>query len=240
MSSTIVIPDAPVAAPGSASGALPTALGVIVAVVGVAIALAAIAVLAVFGTDGRLDSGRQTLSTSTSALVTDITHFDQTADLANVLGDPRIGVSAGAPTTHGIFVGIAHAEDVDSYLDGTATSEVTDFDVAPFRLERHDRAGGPAPAPPTDQTFWVQASSDPIHASIDWKVQDGDYRVVVMNADGSPGVHAEGRVTATIPHLPRIAGAVAAFGALVFAGGIALIVTAGRRGRRAGAPAPAR
>jgi hypothetical protein len=38
-------------------------------------------------------------------------------------------------------------------------------------------------------------------ATLDWKITDGSYRVVVMNADAAPSVALDGRFALTIPHL---------------------------------------
>ena len=62
-----------------------------------------------------------------------------------------------------MFVGIGRAADVDRYLDGAATDEVTDFNAAPFSasfgIERERHAGSATPAAPGTQAFWLARSS---------------------------------------------------------------------------------
>jgi hypothetical protein len=70
-------------------------------------------------------------------------------------------------------------------------------------------------------------------AKLSWKVRDGDYRLVLMNADGSRGVHTHGRVGLTVPHLPAVAWTLVGGGLLLLAGGITAIVLGARTPRRA-------
>src|SRR3954451_20480816 len=108
--------------------------------------------------------------------------------------DPRPATSAKP-----VFVGIARTRDVDAYLDQVQHDEVTDVDVNPFTLDKTRRAGEGRPAMPAAQTFWAASSSD--GRPLDWKVRSGEWSVVMMNADGSPGVHVDATVGAQVPFL---------------------------------------
>jgi hypothetical protein len=66
-----------------------------------------------------------------------------------------------------------------------------------------------------------------------WDVDDGDWSVVVMNADGSPGVSAEVSAGAKLPELGAIGWSTMGGGALLLVAGIVLMV-AGARPRRPG------
>jgi hypothetical protein len=59
-------------------------------------------------------------------------------------------------------------------------------------------------------------------------VRDGDYRLVLMNADGSRGVRADGDVGVTLPHVSRVAWLLVGGGALLLLGGVATVVIAAR------------
>jgi hypothetical protein len=50
---------------------------------------------------------------------------------------------------------------------------------------------------PAAQTFWAASSVN--GRPLDWKVRSGRWSVVMMNADGSPGVHVAARVGAQAP-----------------------------------------
>jgi hypothetical protein len=230
MSSTIIIPAAP-AAERTRSGAPAQWIGGAVAILGTAIAIAATAVLLVFGGDSTLSSDSHMLTTSQSALVSETKTIDGSAEFADVMGRPRIRVAAEADGDRGIFVGVARAKDVDAYLAGAGITEVTDLDFSPFRMERRDRPGGSTPPRPATQDFWVARSTGERSAAIDWKVRDGSYRVVIMNADGSADVAAHGTFAVTVPHLAAVLLGIIGAGLILLVGGVAAAV-AGSRVRR--------
>lgn len=198
---------------------------------GALVALAGVVVLALFGSDGRLATGRQQLDTPTAALVTGAARITDAAQVADVLGTTSIQVSANAAGDRGVFVGIGRTADVDRYLSGAAVDEVTDFDVDPFRITRRTQPGTATPAPPADQSFWVTQSNGDDSAGIDWKVRDGSYRLVVMNADGSNQVATQTTVGVTIENLPAIAWGILILGLVITSGGALLLVTILRRRR---------
>jgi hypothetical protein len=101
------------------------------------------------------------------------------------------------------FVGIARTRDVDAYLDQVQYDEVTDVDFDPFTLEKSRRTGEARPALPAAQTFWAASSAD--GRPLDWKVRSGDWSVVMMNADGSPGVSVDATVGAKSPLIRELA-----------------------------------
>jgi hypothetical protein len=142
--------------------------------------------------DGFLTSPRERLVTATSALTaedidlgTDIGPDNPIWDLD--LGTVRISsvsVSGDAP----IFIGIGPEEEVDRYLSGVAHEEIEDIDLDPFRYETTFRRGAREPGPPAEQTFWEASSAGVGEQSIEWEVERGRWALVLMNADGSPGV----------------------------------------------------
>jgi hypothetical protein len=135
--------------------------------------------------------------------------------------------------------GSARADRVDRYLAGVPIDEVTDFEIDPFEMTRRPHAGTTRPAPPGSQTFWVAEATGPDSATLDWKVRDGDYRLVLMNADGSRPVDADGEVKLTLPHVAGIAWALTGGGLLLLLGGITAVVLAARRRTSSTAPATA-
>jgi hypothetical protein len=100
--------------------------------------------------------------------------------------------------------------------------------VLPFRVDRHRLAGSRLPAAPTAQGFWVSRSSG-TDAAVNWKVRDGDYRVVVMNADGSRGVATDTKAGVRIPWLPGVGVGILGGGLLLLGGGIVAIVLGAQR-----------
>jgi hypothetical protein len=206
-------------------------VGTVVALAGLGAGAAGGLLLAVFGGDGTVASGSHSLASSRAALVSSVADINDVTEVADVVGDPRLEVSAEGS---GLFVGIGPAGNVDRYLASVPIDEVTDFEIDPFELIRRPHPGSRRPAPPARQRFWVAQDTGAGAATLSWKVRDGDYRFVLMNADGSRGVDADGEFKLTLPHVARIAWALIVPGLLLVLGGIAAIVFAVRR------PAPHR
>ena len=211
------------------------AVGALLAFCGLAVGASGGAVLAQFGGDGTTSSGSREFSTSRTALVTQAADLNDIGEAADIIGDPRVRLSLHATDPrHGVFVGVGPAASVDRYLSAAAIDEVTDFDVHPFRFERRSRDGFGRPERPADQSFWVAQSSGHDGASLDWKIRSGEYRLVVMNADASPGVRTQGDVSLTIPHASAISWSLMGGGLALLLAGIATIVLS----VRASAPSP--
>src|SRR5918996_445570 len=65
------------------------------------------AVLALGGSDGEFSSGDRDVSTSTSALVSKVASINDTAEVTEVLGHPRVKIAADSMNgDHNVFVGV--------------------------------------------------------------------------------------------------------------------------------------
>jgi hypothetical protein len=151
--------------------------------------------------------------------------------------DVRLRVTSGGGEP--VFVGIGPEADVDAYLAGVAHDEVTDLDGSEAVLSRRD--GSPAADAPTDEGFWVATATGTGTQQLDWEATDGRWAVVVMNADGSPGVGADVDVGLRVDGALPLAVALVGIGAVLTAVAVVLIVVgASGRQRDAGvAPVPA-
>ena len=146
-----------------------------------------------------------------------------------MIGDPRIDLTVrSARRGSGIFVGVGPAADVERYLARAPIEEIGGIDVDPFELTgRKPRSGGRRPSPPAKRDFWVAQGSGREEAMLSWKVEDGDYRLVAMNADGRRGVAVDASVGVEIPHVTTIAWILLGVGLFLLIGGIAAIVIVG-------------
>lgn len=152
------------------------------------------------------------------------------------LGDVRLEVAPrnGKP----VFLGIARTADVSAYLRNVAHTAVTDIDSDPFRADYQRLGGERKPAAPADAGIWAASSHGSGVQSLNWEVQDGDWSVVVMNDDGSPGVYADISAGAKLPFLDELGWTAIGSGTAVFLAAIGLIVLSVRP-PRGGRPAQA-
>jgi hypothetical protein len=165
---------------------------------------------------GYLSTGKEHYAASTYALASE--NLDVNLDGAGWvmdrggLGKVRLAVksSGGKP----VFVGIARTRDVSDYLRRTSYTSVTDVDYSPFRAAYRDHGGDRRPALPAQQTFWAASAHGSGTQTVAWHLEDGDWSVVVMNADGSRGVDTHISAGATVPFLGTL-GWVSLGGALV-------------------------
>jgi hypothetical protein len=209
-----------------------TVVGIVMTVVAVIAGTAAAAVIVAFGSSGTLDSGREEVSTSTAALVTDVATMEDVHGIASVTGRPTLRLSASSTGPAGVFVGIGPADAVADYLSGVAIDRVTDFSVDSFDLSVTREQGAPAATPPHQQDFWVASATSSSIADLTWPVEDGDHRLVVMNADGTPGLISLVEVQLDLPDaFPVSLGVLIGSGVFAVAG-VALVAVAVTRRRR--------
>ena len=206
-------------------------VGSIAALLAFAVLVGGCAIVAVDRTqrddDGFLMSPTEDFSTSTYAIVSesaDVDLDDAERVVKSFLGTVRIR----SESERAVFVGIATEADATAYLDGVEHVVVTDFDEEP----RYSRQTGDAPeSTPGEETFWVASTAGAGEQTLDWEPEDGDWRVIAMNADGTRGVSAELSIGAELEPVIWVGVGLIVAGGLL-AVGAALAITAGiRRGR---------
>jgi hypothetical protein len=177
---------------------------------------------------GYITSSGETYSTATYALESDGYRTGTTAEwwLAHELvGAVRIQSTSNQP----VFVGIAPASAANSYLAQVAHAQAGDFgpESPGFRVHR----GGAPSTLPAAQHFWVAHASGAGEQALIWKVHSGNWRVIVMNANGTRDVASLLSIGASFPHLLAIGLAALAAGLLILllSGGALYLVA--RRGR---------
>ena len=144
-----------------------------------------------------------------------------------LLDEVRIRVTPASPGPP-LFVGIGPSTDVDRYLADVNHTVITEF--WGDKTEAVDD-GGPPQSLPGTQDFWVASASGSGAQTVEWDPADGSWTVVVMNADGRPGIDVGADLGARVPALPWIALGVLVAGAVFLAGGALLIAAAFRRNR---------
>jgi hypothetical protein len=124
-----------------------------------------------------------------------------------------------------LFIGVGPEAAVAKYLGSVAHANVEDIDFDPFRVKYLPIAGGTARTP-TEQRFWAASASGVGTQTVTWKVREGDWSVVLMNADGSRGVVADIDLDAKLSFLLWVATGLLIGGVLVVGVSTASIVLA--------------
>jgi len=183
---------------------------------------------------GYITTGTHDFSTSGSALATEPTHLGSPGVgwlySPSVLGKVRIRVTPASPGS-ALFVGIARSTDVDRYLAGVGHTVISDF----FGNKVQAVGGGRPRSAPATQHFWVASTSGLGARTLKWDPHSGTWTVVVMNADGRPGIDVRADLGARMPAVLWIAIGLLAAGAVLLAGG-GLLIGGAIRGRRADRP----
>ena len=172
--------------------------GALLALIGLGILVGGAALLVLFGTDGQIESGNHPVAATGRALVSEATTIVDSAPI-DAGGGVRLRLSVEPTNGKEIFVGIAPADDVDTFLKDVAIDEIADFGLRPYKLETKPIPGEAVPGNPNDETFWHASASGTVGAAIDWKVESGSFRLVIMNVDSSPGVEGNGKVGVKVP-----------------------------------------
>ena len=144
-----------------------------------------------------------------------------------ILDEVRIRVTPTSAAAGPLFVGIGPSADVDRYLAGVNHTVITEF----FGDKTEAVEGGTRPAPPGAENFWVASTTGSGPHTLTWDPADGSWTVVVMNADGRPGIAVGADLGAKVPALPWIAVGALLAGAIFLAGGVLLVVAAMPRER---------
>jgi hypothetical protein len=170
------------------------------------------------GHDGYLSTGTTSYSTGTYALVSDSYRAGTAADwfaAREILGKVRITVTSSQP----VFLGVAPAAKADSYLAGIRREQGPSFEPDRFGTASHSDfqviAGGAPRAAPTKTAIWAASTTGAGTHTLVWAPKNGEWRVVLMNADASAGINADMSIGAKFPHLLAIGLAVGGIGLLL-------------------------
>jgi hypothetical protein len=207
-------------------------IGIAGTLFGILLSLAGLVLLAFVGVDGTFTTPRTAAETDTHAIVLSASFVDE--DLrSGELGDSTVTLDVEGGDRE-VFLGIADSADVADYLDGVAVAQALEvsYPGAGLTLRRVD--GRREPTPPEDEPFWTRSRVG--DGTLTWDLAEGDWSVVVMNADGSAGLDVAGTVTARIPALGVALVVLLLIGVPLLVAGIALIVSGVRQQPAASRP----
>jgi hypothetical protein len=130
---------------------------------------------------------------------------------------------------------------VERYLNGVPHTTAHDVQAGPFDSFDADytrHAGHGHPASPEHADIWAASNQGAGLQTVDWQIEDGDWSVVVMNADGSLGVDADISAGADVPFLNELGWTALGSGSFALVVGVGLMVLAIRRPNKPSGTAP--
>lgn len=151
---------------------------------------------------GYVDLGTASYATAGRALASDtIRVHGGLGWLKPLIGQIRIRATATGQAG-GVFAGVAPASVASGYLSGVGYTTVTGYNGHGRQVSHH---GSRVPRPPGSTPIWTARASGSRTATLVWTMRTGDWTVIVMNADRSPGVSVRADVGASLPALGWLA-----------------------------------
>jgi hypothetical protein len=234
-----VRPDGP--ARGSVAGAVSALVaGAVLLIPAAGLGAAGVALLAFDGmrdSSGYVTSPVVRASSPTAAITADGITIEGgdfwSRNLADVGG---VRITVAGTTGKPVFVGIARQADVESWLSGTARDSIVEVTDGTAGYERTAGVVRAVPAP-AGQDFWLASTTGTAGATLEWQATDGNYTVVLANADGSVNLGTRVRASAQVPDLSAFGGGMLGTGVLLGLIGVGLVVLGGvALGRRHSEP----
>jgi hypothetical protein len=231
-------PGGPPAAPGWTTGRVASV------VIGAVLALCSLGLLGAGGVAvwanttqrdvGYVDLGTASHTTSGRALVSDtIKVHGGWGWLSPLIGQIRIRVTK-AGRASGVFAGVAPASAARNYLAGVAYTSYGG------QGQRIGHPGSGVPRPPGSAEIWVAQASGTTTATLLWTIRDGDWTMIVMNADRSAGVTVRVQTGASLPALRWLATQFLAGGMVLALAAFACIIVPARLATASRAEDPGR
>ncbi len=207
---------------------------VIMILAGVACATPSVVTFRALDGDGFI-SGDGRMTTGSAAFVTTTAQFkeitEEEVEENRVGGDTVLRIRAERVDGGDVVVGVAPAADLDAFLIRGSAETVNDLDFDPFGY-RGVIVGGNRALPAPDPALFVAYAAGPGAQEIEWTVQAGEWRAIIMNADGSPGVDIDGRFAAKFAYLRGFAIAGMIIGGTLAALGLLILAIQFRPGRK--------
>ena len=179
------------------------------------------------------------MTTDTAAFVTSTAEFEQidNADAGTRAGKIRLRIRAERTDGGSVFVGIARDEVIEDFIQGGSFATIRDLEFGPFDY-RSVSLGGRRDLPIPDPDVFTVSAAGEGEQTVEWPIQAGSWRAIIMNADGSAGVDVEANFGIRFPYLRGFAIAGMVIGGLFLLFGILLLVINLRPRRKPPEPEP--
>jgi hypothetical protein len=141
----------------------------------------------------------------------------------------RLRIAATSDTGRPMFIGVARERDADAYLTNVAHANLHNYEDSDSK-QTYDLVRGTAKPPrPASQDIWVASATGSGPKALEWKVGEGRWTVVLMNADASKGVAADVKLGINVKYLGWLSAGLLVVGAVLAAAAAYLIVRGSRR-----------
>jgi hypothetical protein len=140
----------------------------------------------------------------------------------------RLRIAATSETGRSLFIGVARENDANAYLANVAYANLNDYEESDSKQKYDPVSGTGKPLRPASQDIWV-ASATGAGPTLKWRVGEGRWTVVLMNADASKGVAADVKLGINVSYLGWVSAGLLALGGVLAAAAAYLIVRGIRR-----------
>jgi hypothetical protein len=141
----------------------------------------------------------------------------------------RLRIAATSETGRPLFIGVARESDANAYLANVAHANLDNYGQSDSK-QTYDLVGGTAkPLRPASQGIWVASTTGSGPTALKWKVGEGRWTVVLMNADASKGVAADVKLGVNVRYVGWVSAGLLAVGGVLAAAAAYLIVRGSRR-----------
>jgi hypothetical protein len=163
------------------------------------------------------------------AVTQDGVDIDSLPNWANNGKLARLRIAATSDTGRPLFVGIARERDANAYLAHVAHANLEDFAVSDSKQKYDSVSGRVRPERPASRHIWAASATGSGSTALKWKVREGRWSVVLMNADASKGVAADVKLGVNVSYLGWVSAGLLAAGGVLAAAAAYLIVRGSRR-----------
>ncbi|MGE0599644.1 MAG: hypothetical protein AB7J35_05610 [Dehalococcoidia bacterium] len=190
--------------------------------------------------DGFISGGGQ-MATGTAALIVHTSEFrevtEKEVEEGRTGGKVLLRIAAERADGGDVLVAVGSAEAVQALVTGGSYENVSNLEFGPFDYQGVALGGRRDIGTPDPQLFEVVASGAG-RQEVTWTIAPGEWRAVIMNADGSAGVDVDVRFGARFPYLRGFAIAGMIIGGTIVVIGLLWLLFLFRPGRNRGAQPP--
>jgi hypothetical protein len=179
-------------------------------------------------------SGDGRMTTQSAALVTRTAQFKEITEKEveenRVGGDTVLRIRAERVDGGDVVVAVGAADTIQSFLVRGSSETVNDLEFDPLDY-RGVAVGGGRDLPAPDPALFAEFATGPGRQEIQWTVQAGEWRALIMNADGSANVDVDVDFGVRFPYLRGFAIAGMIIGSVFVALAIVILAILFRPGR---------